>query len=115
MVSVHLHDGEATWPRSRLEVAGTAGNLALTSAPENNPWAAQLQIGRHDLYESRPSAVSWRPLVVEDREQPTVPLEAENVARLYDRLAADLRNDTSDSPDFASAYQLHRLIEQIQD
>ncbi|MBS0332738.1 MAG: gfo/Idh/MocA family oxidoreductase, partial [Proteobacteria bacterium] len=38
-----------------------------------------------------------------------------NVARAYDALAQDLRNGTSDVPDFAFALQRHRLLAAIEE
>ena len=111
VVSIHLHDGEATAPRTRIEIAGTEGNLALTSAPETNPWAAQLQISPLDLHESRPDRPQWTPVPVEADDASTLPTEAANVARLYRQLATDLRQDTHVTPDFHVAHELHELIE----
>ncbi len=44
VVSIYLHDGESSRPRTRDEITGTDGDLAMVSAPEPDPWAAQLQI-----------------------------------------------------------------------
>jgi predicted dehydrogenase len=112
VLSVHLHDGEAAQPRSRFEIEGTAGNLALVSAPEDNPWAAQLQIGRLDLLASRRGEPAWTPVALAADEAAALPVEAANVARLYSRLAADLRDGTREAPDFRAAHALHALIEQ---
>jgi len=112
VVSIHLHDGEAAQPRSRLEIAGTAGNLRLTSTAETSPWAAQLQIGRLDLFESRGQDTGWRPVPLPADHASTLPAEAANVARLYHCIAADLRDGTREAPDFQAAHALHALIEQ---
>lgn len=112
VVSIHLHDGEMANSRTRLEIAGTAANLALCSTPETNPWAAQLQIGRLDLYQSQ-TTPTWRPTAPKIDHHSTLPIEAANVGRLYTRLAADLREDTHTAPNFATARGLHTLIEQI--
>lgn len=108
VVSVHLHDGESAAPRTRIEIAGTEANLALISAPETNPAAAQLQIGRLDLYESRPERPEWTPVPVP--ADGALPIEAANVARVYRQLATDLREGTHNTPDFHAAHQLHELI-----
>ncbi|WP_449224394.1 Gfo/Idh/MocA family protein [Amycolatopsis silviterrae] len=101
VVSIHLHDGEAVVPRTRIEIAGTKGNLTLTSAPEADPWAAQLQIGRFDLCG----------LPVD--EASALPIQAANVSRVYARLAADLRENTHTAPDFRTARDLHKLISTV--
>ncbi|WUH99401.1 Gfo/Idh/MocA family oxidoreductase [Spirillospora sp. NBC_00431] len=113
VVSIHLHDGEAALPRTRLEISGTTGNLALVSAPESDPWAAQLQIGRLDLYEARPGDASWKPVALEADGMSALPARASNVARLYRQLAADLRDGTRTVPDFHEAHAVHTLIERI--
>ena len=112
VASVHLHDAEAAFPRTRLEIAGTAGDLALVSVAESDPWAAQLQIGRMALHLSRPGEPGWQ-------EVPTggvgngLPTSAANVARLYAQLATDLRDGPRTAPDFSTALAVHRLVEQI--
>jgi predicted dehydrogenase len=113
VASIHLHDGEVAQPRTRLEIAGTAANLALLSTPETNPWAAQLQIGRLELYESRPGEAMWHPVALEVDDASRLPTEAANVSRLYSHLAADLRDDTHEAPNFRTAHTLHALIEQL--
>ncbi|MFD5249962.1 Gfo/Idh/MocA family protein [Amycolatopsis sp. NPDC058340] len=112
IVSVHLHDGEVAAPRTRIEIAGTEGNLALTSTAETSPWAAQLQIGRLDLHETRPGRPEWTPVPVSADHASTLPAEAANVARLYHQLATDLRDGSHTVPDFHVAHSLHQLIEQ---
>jgi predicted dehydrogenase len=112
LASVHLHDAEAAYPRTRLEISGTTGDLALVSLPESDPWAAQLQIGGLALHVSRPGDVGWREEPVLDTA-PGLPTSAANVARLYAQLAADLRDGTRKTPDFATAHALHTLIERV--
>jgi predicted dehydrogenase len=113
VVSIHVHDGETAQPRTRLEITGTAGSLALVSAPETNPWAAQLQIGQLDLYESRPGKAMWTRVPLDDDDASALPAEAANVARLYRQLAASLRDGIQRVPSFRDAQALHALIEQI--
>jgi predicted dehydrogenase len=114
LVSVHLHDGEPTRPRTRLEIAGTSGNLALVSSAETDPWAAQLQIDPLRLLESRPNEPIWMPVALDVDNTAALPTQATNVARLYDQLAKDLRDDTtSETPDFGTGRALHSLIETI--
>ena len=112
IVSVHLHDGEVAAPRTRIEIAGTEGNLALTSTAETNPWAAQLQIGQLDLHEARPDRPEWTPVPLSADHASTLPTEAANVGRLYHQLATDLRDGSLTIPDFHVAHALHQLIEQ---
>lgn len=110
LVSMHVHDGETAFPRTRMEITGTAGSLALVSAPEA-AWAAQLQIGRLELYASRPGEPAWTSVPPDDDDAGALPVEAANVARLYRELAADLRDGTRNVPGFREAHALHELIE----
>jgi predicted dehydrogenase len=111
VVSVHLHDGESTRPRTRVEIAGTGGDLALVSTNESDPSAVQLQIGGLDLFEARPAVPEWTAVPVPADEESALPVEAANVARLYRRLAADISDGTRTAPDFQDALSLHELIE----
>jgi predicted dehydrogenase len=112
LVSIHLHDAEAALPRTRLEIAGTAGDLALVSVPDRDPWAAQLQIGRLALRASRPGEAAWQDVPAESIGN-GLPTSAANVSRLYANLAADMRDGTRTTPDFPTAHALHTLIERI--
>ncbi|MCI2415929.1 Gfo/Idh/MocA family oxidoreductase [Saccharopolyspora sp. K220] len=112
VMSIQLHDGEAAAPRTRIQIAGTEGNIALTSVPEANPWAAQLQIGELALAESRPERPQWTPVPVPADDASELPTEVANVARLYRQLAKDLRAGSRITPDFRAAHDLHELIEQ---
>lgn len=113
LVSIHLHDCEPAQPRTRLEITGTAGSLALVSAPEASAWAAQLQIGRLDLHQSSPEKATWTRVPLNTDDASALPVEAANVARLYEQLATDLRGGTRQVPSFRDAHELHALIEQI--
>jgi predicted dehydrogenase len=113
VVSVHLREGEVATPRTRIEIAGTAGNLALTSTPQANPWAAQPQIGLQELHEARPGSPEWTPVPVDEDFASELPIEAANVARLYERLARDLHEGSHTTPDFRIAHGLHKLIDQV--
>jgi len=107
VVSVHLRDGEVSRPRTRIEIAGTQGNLALTSEAGDNPWAAQLQIGRLGLRTARRGSPEWTTAELGESQ---LPAEAVNVAGEYRQLAADLHDGTRRTPDFRTAQQLHHLI-----
>jgi len=111
VVSIHLHDAEAAIPRTRLEIMGTQGDLALVSAAETDPWAAQLQVGELNLYRAHPGRPTWQLVPLDGDQFDSLPTDARNVARLYHQLAADLRDGTRQAPDFAAAHRLHQLIE----
>lgn len=113
VVSIQLHDGEAALPRTRIEISGTEGDLLLASAPVDDPWAAQLQISTLDLYEARPDRPGWVPIRPPADTASGLPVQAANVARLYERLATDLTHGTRTTPGFAEAQRLHELLERI--
>jgi predicted dehydrogenase len=113
VVSIHLHDTEAVLPRTRLEIMGSTGDLALASAPETNPWAAQLQIGRLELHYAAAGDSTWRTVNLGPDEFDALPTEATNVARLYHQLAGDLHAGTHDAPGFRTAHKLHELLEPL--
>lgn len=112
VVSLHLNDGEAAAPRTCITVAGTDGNLRLVSAPEADPWAAQLQISPLDLYASMRDSPEWTRVPVAADDASMLPTQAANVARLYRHLATDLRDGSHTTPHFDTARALHELIEQ---
>lgn len=110
VVSIHVHDGDVAVARTRIEIMGADGDIALVSAPETDPWAAQLQIGRLDLYHARRGESAWQPVPLGPDRFEALPLEAANVARLYHHLAEDLRRDTQTVPGFEAAHRLHVLL-----
>lgn len=101
--SAHLHDGEPGIPGTRLEITGTDGTLTLESVPDDNPWAAQLQISEFAV---RRNGVL---LHIPDRYRstPGLALEPASVARVYQRIASA----PGDVPTFGAAVRLHRLID----
>jgi len=111
LVSIHMHDGEAGHGRTRIEIAGTEGSLLIVMPPEKNEMAAQLQIGRLDLFEAPAGASDWSPVPLDHDE--TLPVEAANIARAYGRLAEDIRTGTHSEPGFRTAHDLHVLIERM--
>lgn len=100
--SAHLHDGEPGVPGTRLEITGTDATLTVESAPDDNPWAAQLQISEFTV--RRNSELLGIPDSY--RTTPGLPLEPAGVARLYQRIVS--RPD--EVATFGSAARLHRLV-----
>jgi predicted dehydrogenase len=112
VVTVHVHDAEAARPRTRLEISGTTGSLALVSTPEPDTRTAQLQIGPLDLLLARPGE-DWTGIPVTTDDASALPREAANVARVYRHLADDLSAGTQAVPGFGEAQALHALIDKI--
>ncbi|WP_067814483.1 Gfo/Idh/MocA family protein [Actinomadura kijaniata] len=115
VASVHLSDRKAANPRTRLEIAGTDGDLVLvTDLPD--PRDAQLQIGAARVLEARTGERGWRELPVPDRFRTVrgVPeATVRNVAEQYAALAADIRTGGAPVADFGHAVRLHGLLDAV--
>ncbi|MFB9840434.1 hypothetical protein, partial [Actinoallomurus acaciae] len=97
-------DAKETDGRTRIEIAGTEGDLAVVSGA-HGPGGVQMSELR--LFASRDGR--W--------EEPPVPgpapvpeVEARNVARMYAALAGDIRTGTRTTPDFHAGTRVHRLL-----
>jgi predicted dehydrogenase len=114
-VSAHIHDAKVTDARTRLEIAGTKGDLAIVSAGPGGP--AGIQIGELRLLGPHPQNGSWQDLPIPDRHRwapdAASSFEVFNVAQLYARFAEDLRTGTRSTPDFEAGLRLHRLLDAI--
>ncbi|MGF6887717.1 putative dehydrogenase [Nocardia sp. GAS34] len=109
-VSVHLHDAKVTDGRTRIEISGTAGDLAIVSG-ENGPGG--LQMSELRLLGARDGGV-WAELPDQDPLARTpLDIEAGNVARLYAALAQDIRSGSTTVPDFAHGVHVHRLLDAV--
>jgi predicted dehydrogenase len=113
VVSLHLRDGEVAEPRTRLEIAGSEGNLSLVSGSSGDPWAAQLQIDELRLSETRRGQPTPTDVELPDDAASALPLQARNIARLYTALAADIADGGHRAPTFADAVALHRLLDDV--
>ncbi|MFG2846641.1 Gfo/Idh/MocA family protein [Kitasatospora sp. NPDC048296] len=113
VVSAHIHDGKVTEARTRLEISGTEGDLAVVSTGAGGP--AGIQIGELGLRGS--SNGTFRDLAVPERYRwaSGIAPDAEgfNVAQLYARLATDIRTGSPSVPGFDAGLRLHRLLDAI--
>lgn len=106
--SVHFRGGEPRGTEGFVwDIHGSEGDLRITG--ENG----MTQIMPLTLSGSRREDKTLHPLPVP--EDKTVPAElvSGNVARIYQRLADDLRNGTRSAPDFDDAVALHTLLDTI--
>jgi predicted dehydrogenase len=103
VVSLHIQNGRVSESRTRIEIAGTDGALALVAEGQR----AGVQMGDLKL---RGLRSHW-----EDFAVPHAAPVFGNVSELYARLAADIAAGTRSVPDFAHALRLHRLLDAIQD
>src|SRR3569833_135461 len=114
VVSAHIHNAKVTDGRTRIEIAGTEGDLAIVSGTLG-PGGVQMSGLR--LLGSRSPGGSWQALSIPDRYQrvPDAARNAEvlNVAQLYSRLADDIRTGAHTTPDFETGLHIHRLLDTV--
>jgi predicted dehydrogenase len=116
MVSAHIHDAKLTSGRTRLEIAGTEGDLVIETTGDQAPMGIQISDLR--LSGSRGPGGTYRemPVPARFRHVPAgLPADAVlNVAQLYSRLADDIHSGgTGNVPDFGDAVHAHRLLDTI--
>jgi predicted dehydrogenase len=114
VISAHIHDAKVTDGRTRIEIAGTEGDLAIVSGTLG-PGGVQMSELR--LLGSQGPGGSWQELSIPKRylwaPDAVHNTEALNVAQLYARLADDIRTGGHTTPDFATGLHIHRLLDTI--
>jgi predicted dehydrogenase len=116
VVSAHIHDAKLTSGRTRLEIAGTEGDLVIETTGAQAPMGIQISDLR--LSSSRGPGGTYRdmPVPARFRHVPAgLPADAVlNVAQLYSRLADDIHSGgPGNVPDFNDAVHAHRLLDAI--
>ena len=121
MVSAHIHDAKLTSGRTRLEIAGTDGDLVIETTGAQAPMGIQISDLR--LAGFRGPGGTYQDMTVPDRFRHVpagLPADAVlNVAQLYAALSDDIRHGgPGDSgpasvPDFGDAVRTHRLLDAI--
>lgn len=115
LVSAHIHDAKVTDARTRLEISGTDGDLALVSTGPGGP--AGIQIGELRLLGTGVSGGTYQELPIPSRYDRTSGIapagEGFNVAQMYARLALDLSTGSRSVPDFETGLRLHHLLDTI--
>ena len=108
-VSMHYRGGSARGAGLMWEINGTKGDIRLT-APSGHAQMEQLR-----LEGATGDDRTFGPLPVPRAYQQGWPeaVGPGNVARVYSRMAADLRKGTRTAPDFHDAVGLHRVIEAL--
>lgn len=110
-ISIHYRGGA---PRDDdglfWEIHGTQGDIRVSGS------SGHTQMVRLSLMGARQGETEFRALEVPARHRPGWPedVEAGNVARLYARMAEDLRHGTRTAPSFEDAVEVHRVIEAIE-
>jgi predicted dehydrogenase len=110
-ISIHYRGGAARDGNGLLwEINGTAGDLRLTG-PSGHTQMVQLTLegarGEEKAFKKLDVPGSYRTGWPED----VIP---GNVARVYARMAQDLRDGTHTAPSFADAVAVHRVIDAIE-
>jgi len=109
-LSIHYRGGEARGVGLVWEINGGAGDIRLTG-PSGHSQMVQLSLAgaRGDESELRPLEIpasyrsGWPANVIPG-----------NVARVYARMAADLRKGTRTAPTFDDAVETHRVIAAVE-
>src|SRR5579859_4843122 len=110
-VSIHYCGGEARDGNGLFwEIHGTEGDMRV-SGPSGHTQMVQLA-----LQGARGEETAFRPLEVPASYSAGWPEDVEpgNVARVYARMARDLRDGTRTAPSFEEAVAVHRIIEAIE-
>ncbi|MFE3955635.1 Gfo/Idh/MocA family oxidoreductase [Nocardia sp. NPDC059091] len=111
-VSAHIHDGKVTDGRTRIEISGTDGDLVIVG--DGPSGAGGIQMSDLRLLGSNGPGGAWQDLTPEEAGPfATLPIESRNVARLYDRLASDLRRNLHLVPSFGTGLHMHRVLDVI--
>lgn len=111
-ISIHYRGGPARDADGLFwEIHGTEGDIRVTGA------SGHTQMVQLSLMGAQGEDKVFRPLEVPASYRAGWPKEVEagNVARLYARMAHDLRNGTRTAPNFDDAVAVHRIIAAIED
>ncbi len=111
VVAIHYRGGIARGTRLSWEINGTKGDLRITAEGGHG------QIFDLSLFGAQGDARVLEPIAIQPQHR-WVPAglagPAVNIAQLYARFAADLRDRTHTAPGFAEAVTRHRLIAAIE-
>ncbi|MQY28453.1 Gfo/Idh/MocA family protein [Nocardia aurantia] len=110
-VAAHIHDAKVTDGRTRIEIAGTEGDLAIVSGA-GGPGGIQMSELR--LLGSRGTGAGFEQLPIENHsESASFGSEPANVLHQYAALHDDIRTGAHTVPDFADGVRIHRLLDAI--
>jgi predicted dehydrogenase len=109
-VSVHYRGGVSRGTNLLWEINGTEGDIQVTGA------LGHAQIVQLEVRGARGGQTELTPLMPEAADYHGWPdsAAARNVARIYARLASDIRNGTRTAPTFDDAVTLHEAVEAIE-
>ena len=112
--SAHMQGGPARGTGFRFEINGTKGDLVITSTASG----ASVQMADLQLHRTRPGKAEIEAVDVPARYRwapaGTPTGRPYNVAQLYVKLAEAIDSGRPAQPDFATAVEMHRLLDAIQ-
>jgi predicted dehydrogenase len=112
-LSIHYRGGMARETEGLLwEINGTAGDIRVTGSGSRG----HAQLVQLSLTGARGDEKAFRPIEVPASNRSGWPDDVVpgNVARIYARMARDLREGTRTAPSFEDAVALHRVIAAIE-
>lgn len=115
LATVHLHGGRVSQPRTRIDIAGTDGDLSIETVDTVSPHGSLLQIGELRLMGAK-GGRDMSELPVPDRYLggiSAMPSAVRNVAEVYTNFAGADHPDGRQAPDFADGVRIHRLLDAI--
>lgn len=109
-LTIHYRGGMPRGEGLIWEINGTKGDVRVTGVQGHT------QLTKLSLESAPEDARVWRPLEVPGSYREGWPDDAVsgNVARVYARMAADLRDGSRTAPDFGDAVRLHELLAAIE-
>lgn len=110
VIAAHYRGGRSRGTGFLWEINGTDGELQVT-APSGHAQMAPLSLAGASGDETTLTPMAVPPALIAGRPDSA---RAGNVAQVYARLAADLRDGTRTAPTFDDAVGLHRLIAAIE-
>ncbi|QXJ20844.1 Gfo/Idh/MocA family oxidoreductase [Actinomadura graeca] len=110
--AVHVHDAKISGARTRVEIAGTEGDLVIRSS---GPAAAEgIQIGTLAVHGTQGPGTAHKELPIPQHYLgPPADAEVVNIARFYAGLADDIATGTHSTPDFHAGLRVHRLLDAV--
>lgn len=106
-ISIHYRGGMSRGTNFLWEINGTEGDLRISAAVGHTQLTPlTLEVAQHNA--------ALAPIAVPADVFASLPFPAQNVARVYARLAEDLRDGTRTAPTFDDAVALHRLVATIE-
>lgn len=118
VLSMHLNNGKVNGQRTSIEIAGTNGDLVISTAEDAIPHISLIQMGDLRLVGGQ-SGQGLNGIAIPERLRRVnsngAPLSnaVGNVARLYAGFAEDIYSEDQTVPDFTHAVRLHHVLDAV--